>query len=90
MAEAGETRARLPVGSLPLSQTPWSGDHDEIKDGIGAEGPDDVFIDPEENVWLENPDGTFTNYGPASDFTGSGTPTGRRGRDRRRRRQNDS
>ena len=89
MAEAGETHARLPAGSLPLNQTPWSGDHDEIKDGIGAEGPDSVFIDLGGNVWLENPDGTFTNFGPASDFTGSGTPKGRRGRDRRRRREKE-
>ena len=35
----GATRKRQPKGSLPISETDWSGDHVEIKDAIGAEAP---------------------------------------------------
>lgn len=80
----GEVRARLPTGSLPLKETPWSGNHDEIKDGIGAEAPDHVFIDLDGNAWLENSDGSFTNFGPAADYVATGRPKGRRGKDRKR------
>jgi hypothetical protein len=72
---------------MPIDATPWSGDHHDIKDGIGATGPERVYIDTEGNVWLEHSDGTFANYGPASSFTGSGKPKGRRGKDRARRRK---
>ena len=87
MPEIGETRGRLPTGSLPISETPWSGDHGAIKSGIGVYGEDNVFIDPDGNVWLENPDGTFTSYGEAATYTGSGSAKGRRGKDRSRRRR---
>ena len=56
-----------------------------VKDGIDARPMDTVFIDLEDNVWLENSDGTFTNYGPAGSYTGSGRGKGRRGKDRGRR-----
>ena len=46
-----------------------------------------VFIDRDSNVWLENPDGTFTSYGPAASYTGAGTPKGRHGKNRNRRRR---
>ena len=81
----GETRKRRPTGSLPLDATRWSGDHKAIKKGIGAAPADDVFIDREANVWLENSDGTFTNFGHADTYTGSSKAAGRRGKDRRRR-----
>jgi RHS repeat-associated protein len=81
-----DTQDNPPTGSKPIDQTPWSGDHGQIKDAIGAGGADNTRIDPAGNVWSQNPDGTWTNYGQASDYTGSGRPTGRTGRDRDRRR----
>ncbi len=85
MAASEGARDRPPAGSLSIDKTPWSGDHREIKEGVGASATDKVLIDRDDNVWLENPDGTFTNYGPASSYTGSGSPTGRSGKDRSRR-----
>ncbi len=53
----GETRDKPPPGSKPINQTPWSGDHDAIKQGIGAKGPDDVRVSPDGEAWVKNPDG---------------------------------
>jgi len=72
-----------PPGSKPIDNTPWSGDHQDIKKGIGAGPADNVKIDPNNDVWGQNPDGSWTNHGPAGDYTGSGRPSGRRGKDRR-------
>ncbi len=80
-----DTSSRPPAGSLPIDKTPWSGDHGKIKGAIEAGPTDDVRIDPSDNVWSQNPNGTWTNHGPASNYTGSGKPKGRRGRDRDRR-----
>lgn len=79
-----DTANRPPPGSRPIDQTPWSGDHQEIKEAIGAGPRDSVRISPGNEVWTQNPDGTWTNYGPAGDYTGSGQPSGRTGRDRDR------
>lgn len=75
---------RPPPGSVPISGSPWSGDHGGIKGALGLGGRDSVFIDPEGNVWIQHPDGTWSNEGPASDYTGSGKASGRRGKDRDR------
>ena len=74
---------RPPPGSKPINKTPWSGDHQEIKDAINAAPDDDTRISPNGDVWSQHPDGTWTNYGPARNFTGSGRPKGQRGKDRR-------
>jgi RHS repeat-associated protein len=85
--DSGEdTRARPPTGSRPIDQTPWSGDHQGIKGEVGAGPADNVVISPDGHVWVENPDGSFTDHGPASDYTNSGKPSGRRGKDRKCRR----
>jgi RHS repeat-associated protein len=76
---------QCPTGSKPINETEWSGDHQGIKEGIGAGPADSTKIDPSGNVWGENPDGTWTNHGPAGNFTGSGKSSGRKGKDRRRR-----
>jgi RHS repeat-associated protein len=73
---------RPPPGSVPISGSPWSGDHGGIKGALGLGGRDSVFIDPEGNVWVQHPDGSWSNEGPASDYTGSGKASGRRGKDR--------
>jgi len=73
-----------PPGSLPINETPWSGDHGSIKKQVGASPADNVKIDPDGNVWVQNPDGSWTDYGPASDYTGSGKPDGKRGKDRKK------
>jgi RHS repeat-associated protein len=67
---------RPPTGSRPIDQTPWAGDHRQIKSGVGAGAADSVYIDQNGNVWVENPDGTWENYGHAGTFTGSGKPSG--------------
>jgi RHS repeat-associated protein len=77
-----DTAPRPPAGSRPIDQTPWSGNHQEIKDAIGAGPEDNVRISPTGDVWAQNPDGSWTSHGPASDYTGSGEPRGRRGKDR--------
>lgn len=41
----------------PIYQTPCSGEHKDIKDGIGADARDNVKIDPKGDVWLEHPNG---------------------------------
>jgi uncharacterized protein RhaS with RHS repeats len=84
---AGETAPRPPTGSKPIDQTPWSGDHRDIKHGVGAGAADHVSIAPNGDVWVQNPDGSWTNYGPASDYTGSGKASGRKGKDRKRNRE---
>jgi hypothetical protein len=77
-----DTADNPPTGSRPIDQTPWSGDHQEIKQGTGAGPADNVRIDPDGNVWVENNSGSWTNYGPASDYTNSSKPSGQRGKDR--------
>jgi hypothetical protein len=64
--------------SLPGSRGRWSGDHEEIKAAPALS----LMTTPALNVWEQNPDGTWTNDGPARSFTGSGKPKGQRGTDR--------
>ena len=73
---------RPPPGSVSISDSPWSGDHGNIKDWLGLGGRDSVFIDPQGNVWVQNPDGSWSEEGQASSDTGSGKASGRRGKDR--------
>lgn len=79
-----KSASRPPAGSRSIDKTPWSGDHTEIKQAVGAQGPDDVRISPTGDVWAQKPDGSWENHGPAETFTGSGKPSGRRGKDRDR------
>jgi hypothetical protein len=82
-----DQRTRPPRGSLPIDESEWSGDHEMIKRSIDAGPTDNVRIDPGGNVWAQNSNGTWTEHGPASDYTGSGRPTGRRGKQRGRTRK---
>jgi RHS repeat-associated protein len=84
--DQSDRSSKPPPGSKGIDETEWSGDHREIKDGVGARPRDNVKIDPSGNVWRENPDGTWTNAGPAEDYVRSGKPSGRRGQDRERNR----
>ena len=84
-SEAGDTQYRPPLGSKEIDKTDWSGDHQDIKRQVGVGPADNVKISPDGDVWVENPDGTWTNAGPASEYTGSGKPSGRRGKDRNKR-----
>jgi len=79
-----DTAGRPPAGSRPINQTDWSGDHTGIKKAVGAEASDDVRISPTGEVWVQKPDGSWENHGPADAYTGSGGPSGRRGKDRDR------
>lgn len=80
-----ENREKPPAGSKTIDKTPWSGDHQDIKEGIGAGPRDNVKIDPNDNVWGEEVDGSWTNHGPAGNFTGSGEPSGRTGKERKKK-----
>jgi hypothetical protein len=76
--------SRPPAGSRGIDKTPWSGDHTEIKEAVGAKAADDVRISPTGDVWAQKPDESWENHGPADTFTGSGRPSGRQGKDRDR------
>ena len=78
----GRPRARF-----RLTRPSGRGIMTSIKRAINARGSDRVSIDPEGNVWAENPDGTWTNHGAATDYTGSGKAKGGRGKDRRNKRR---
>jgi RHS repeat-associated protein len=83
---------RPPSSARPIDETAWSGDHEDIKEGVGADPTDDVRIDSDGGIWVQQPDGSWTGpdeNGYAGDYTGSGRPGGRRGRDRERRGGND-
>jgi RHS repeat-associated protein len=82
VSEDNESSKSRPSGSKSIDKTKWSGDHRSIKEGITAGPKDKVVIDPEDNVWSENPDGSWTFHGYAGDYTGSGKASGRRGKDR--------
>ena len=77
-AEQSDTRAKPPAGSKGIDETKWSGDHQGIKGAVGAGPKDNVKISPSGEVWGENADGSWTNHGPAGDFTGSGKPSRRK------------
>ncbi|MDR2549860.1 MAG: RHS domain-containing protein [Desulfobulbus sp.] len=77
-----ESAKRPPGGSKPIDQTPWSGNHKEIKNSIGLKPTDNVKISPDGHVWVENSDGSWTDHGEDGDYTGSGEADGRRGKDR--------
>jgi hypothetical protein len=79
-----ENAIRPPAGSRPINETDWSGDHGTIKKAVEANPTDDVRISPTGDVWAQNPDGSWTNHGPADTFTGSGKASGRQGKDRDR------
>lgn len=72
-----EVRDKPPANSRPIDQTKWSNDHRGIKAGIGSGPTDKTSIDPDDNVWGQNEDGSWTNHGPAGTFTPNGEPTGR-------------
>jgi RHS repeat-associated protein len=72
----GTTLGKKPTGAKGIDKTKWTRDHGQIKKGVGARGDDNVVIDENGDVWLENPDGSFTNHGYAGDYTGSGKASG--------------
>ncbi|HTE39839.1 MAG TPA: RHS repeat-associated core domain-containing protein [Steroidobacteraceae bacterium] len=81
------TATEPPPGSLPISETPWSGDHDGIKEAIGAKPTDNVKIGPNGEVWVQSPTGEWVNWGKASDITGRDEGSGKTGKDRDRKRE---
>ncbi|OGR36898.1 MAG: hypothetical protein A2091_11395 [Desulfuromonadales bacterium GWD2_61_12] len=81
----GRACPKPPTGSKGIDETEWSGDHGTIKGTLGLGGADNVKISPDDEVWVETPEGSWVNEGPASTFTGSQKPSGRRGKDRSRR-----
>jgi hypothetical protein len=75
--DSDDTASRPPPGSRPIDQTEWSPNHREIKDAIGAKANDHVRISPDGEVWTQNPNGRWTNHGPAQSYINPGRP-GRR------------
>lgn len=82
IVESKASGGGLPPGSKPINQTPWSGNHGEIKEDILVPADGKVMSAPNDDVWSENPAGSWTNHGPAGIFVGSGRPRGRNGKDR--------
>ena len=80
------SESRPPAGSKTIDKTPWSGDHQAIKDDLGVPNDGIVVISPDGDVWAQDPDGSWNNEGAAEDYTESGRPSGRRGKDRGKRR----
>lgn len=56
LVDSKSAAVRPPPGSMPIDKTPWSGDHKDIKRGIGARASDDVRISPADEVWSQDPD----------------------------------
>ncbi len=81
------TRPKPPPGSRPINETDWSGDHRDLKKPGGAGPADNTRISPQGDIWIENPNGTWTNWGPAGNASRSGKAKGRTGRDRERNRR---
>jgi hypothetical protein len=74
---------------VPISGSPWSGDHGGIKGDprVGAAPDDKVRVTPSGDVWVQRPNGDWENVGNAGDMTGSGNPSGRKGKDRDKERE---
>lgn len=58
-----------PQGTMPISETPWSEWHEDIKQGVGNGPADWTGITPDGDVITAGPDGKAVNHGPAQDFT---------------------
>ena len=67
-----------PAGTKPISETEWSGDHEEIKGGVGAGPADWTGIAPNGDVITGDTNGNAQNWGPADDYTRSGRPSRKR------------
>jgi len=72
-----------PAGCLPIDRTPWSGNHGIIKRESERGLPTTCASIRAEMFGSKNPDGSWTNEGPAGDYVPGGGPAGRRGKDRR-------
>jgi hypothetical protein len=61
-----------PVGTLPISETPWSKWHSPIKKGVGAGPKDWTGITPQGTVITGDENGEAVDHGPAEDYTPGG------------------
>ena len=77
-----ENSNKPPNDSVPINETPWSGDHAEIKGQSDASPTDNVRISSDGEVWVERPNGSWENTGNAHDMIGGNKASGRRGKDR--------
>ena len=77
-----ENSNKPPNDSIPINETPWSGDHTGIKEQSDASPDDNVRISSDGEVWVERPNGSWENTGNAHDMIGGNKASGRRGKDR--------
>jgi hypothetical protein len=63
-----------PADTLPIDQTPWSPNHNDIKKGAGIPPTGWTGITPEGDVITSDGNGNAINLGPASDYVPSGKP----------------
>lgn len=63
-----------PSGTLPIDQTSWSPNHNDIKKGAGIPPTGWTGITPEGDVITSDGNGNAINLGPASDYVPSGKP----------------
>jgi hypothetical protein len=64
-----------PAGTLPISETPWSPDHEKIKKGAGIPPTGWTGIDQNGNVIGADENGDAIDLGPASDYVPGGKPS---------------
>ena len=64
----GSKPKNCPAGTLPINQTPWSPNHQDIKTGTGIPANGWTGIDPEGNVIGDDGEGNAINLGPIFHF----------------------
>jgi hypothetical protein len=74
--------AKPPSDTIPIDETKWSGDHQNIKGQSGAGASDNTRIGPTGEVWVQQPGGSWVNTGNANDMVGGSRASGRNGKDR--------
>jgi len=78
----GGSQSKPPPDALPINQTPWSGNHQDIKKAAGAGPADNVRVSKDGDVWVQNPDGTWGGGVNVKDVVHGEKPAGRKGKDR--------
>ncbi len=63
---------KLPTGTVGIDQTEYTLYHTQIKNRAGLRGGDDAYISRQlhgpDDLWIRNPDGTYTNLGDVRQF----------------------
>jgi YD repeat-containing protein len=68
MIHAEETAAKTPPGSVPINRSKFSQWHAQIKAFVQNTPNQKTFIAPNDDVWVENSGGSWTNKGNANNM----------------------